>query len=331
MNLHNRLIRVVAILTAIVAGGTIGYMTIEGWSFLDALYMTITTITTVGYDEVHPLSEAGKVFSIILIVGGVGGALYALTTAVGYFVEGRFGSTLGRRQMKNKIARLKDHFIICGYGRVGQEVARAFAGDGVPFVVIDSNPESIAQAEKDGYPYLQANATEDDVLKEAGIEKARGLVAAVGGDVDNTYITLSARGLRPDLFIAVRASDREAEVKLARAGADRIVSPYSIGARRLAMLALRPAVVDFIDTVSYGPGRELKLENIAVSDGSSLAGTTVAATRQRTKVNILAISDKKGKLLANPAGEDMIEAGGRLIVIGTKEQLCALEKGCRNS
>jgi voltage-gated potassium channel len=321
----------VAILTAIVAGGTIGYMTIEGWSFLDALYMTITTITTVGYDEVHPLSEAGKVFSIILIVGGVGGALYALTTAVGYFVEGRFGSTLGRRQMKNKIARLKDHFIICGYGRVGQEVARAFAGDGVPFVVIDSNPESIAQAEKDGYPYLQANATEDDVLKEAGIEKARGLVAAVGGDVDNTYITLSARGLRPDLFIAVRASDREAEVKLARAGADRIVSPYSIGARRLAMLALRPAVVDFIDTVSYGPGRELKLENIAVSDGSSLAGTTVAATRQRTKVNILAISDKKGKLLANPAGEDMIEAGGRLIVIGTKEQLCALEKGCRNS
>jgi voltage-gated potassium channel len=233
--------------------------------------------------------------------------------------------------MKNKIARLKDHFIICGYGRVGQEVARAFAGDGVPFVVIDSNPESIAQAEKDGYPYLQANATEDDVLKEAGIEKARGLVAAVGGDVDNTYITLSARGLRPDLFIAVRASDREAEVKLARAGADRIVSPYSIGARRLAMLALRPAVVDFIDTVSYGPGRELKLENIAVSDGSSLAGTTVAATRQRTGVNILAISDKEGKLLANPAGEDMIEAGGRLIVIGTKEQLCALEEGCRDS
>jgi len=331
MNLHNRLIRVVAILTAIVAGGTIGYMTIEGWSFLDALYMTITTITTVGYDEVHPLSEAGKVFSIILIVGGVGGALYALTTAVGYFVEGRFGSTLGRRQMKNKIARLKDHFIICGYGRVGQEVARAFAGDSVPFVIIDNNQESIAQAEKDGYPYLQANATEDDVLKEAGIEKARGLVAAVGGDVDNTYITLSARGLRPDLFIAVRASDREAEVKLARAGADRIVSPYSIGARRLAMLALRPAVVDFIDTVSYGPGRELKLENIAVSDGSSLAGTTVAATRQRTGVNILAISDKEGKLLANPAGEDMIEAGGRLIVIGTKEQLCALEEGCRDS
>jgi voltage-gated potassium channel len=328
MNLHNRLLRVAAILIAIVAGGTIGYMVIEGWSFLDALYMTITTITTVGYDEVHPLSDAGRIFGIFLIVGGVGGALYTLTTVVGYFVEGQFGSTLGRRQMRNKIAGLKDHFIICGYGRVGQEVARAFAGDGMPFVVIDSSQESIAQAEKDGYPFLLANATEDEVLKEAGIEKARGLVSAVGGDVDNTYITLSARGLRPDLFIAVRASDREAEVKLARAGANRIVSPYSIGARRLAMLALRPAVVDFIDTVSYGPGRELKLENIAVSDNSPLAGTTVEATRQRTRVNILAISDKKGKLLANPAGKDTIEAGGRLIVIGTREQLCALEEGC---
>jgi voltage-gated potassium channel len=331
MNLQNRLIRVAVILAVIVAGGTIGYMLIEGWSFLDALYMTITTITTVGYDEVHPLSDAGKTFSIFLIVGGVGGALYTLTTVVGYFVEGQFGSTLGRRQMKNRIARLKDHFIICGYGRVGQEVARTFTGEGMPFVVIDSSPERIAQAEKDGCPYLLANATEDEVLKEAGIEKARGLVAAVGGDVDNTYITLSARGLRPDLFIAVRASDKEAEVKLARAGANRIVSPYSIGARRLAMLALRPAVVDFIDTISYGPGRELKLENIAVSDTSPLAGTTVEATHQRTRVNILAISDKQGKLLANPAGEDMIEAGGRLIVIGTKEQLCALEESCRDS
>jgi voltage-gated potassium channel len=328
MNLQNRLIRVAAILVAIVAGGIIGYMVIEGWSFLDALYMTITTITTVGYDEVHPLSDTGRIFSIFLIMGGVGGALYTLTTVVGYFVEGQFGSTLGRRQMKNRIARLKDHFIICGYGRVGQEVARAFTGDGMPFVVIDSSQERIAQAEKDGYPYLLANATEDEVLKEAGIEKARGLVSAVGGDVDNTYITLSARGLRPDLFIAVRASDREAEVKLTRAGANRIVSPYSIGARRLAMLALRPAVVDFIDTVSYGSGRELKLENIAVSDNSPLAGTTVEATRQRTMVNILAISDKKGKLLANPAGRDTIEAGGRLIVIGTREQLCALEESC---
>jgi voltage-gated potassium channel len=328
MNLQNRLIRVAAILVAIVASGIIGYMVIEGWSFLDALYMTITTITTVGYDEVHPLSDTGRIFSIFLIMGGVGGALYTLTTVVGYFVEGQFGSTLGRRQMKNRIARLKDHFIICGYGRVGQEVARAFTGDGMPFVVIDSSQERIAQAEKDGYPYLLANATEDEVLKEAGIEKARGLVSAVGGDVDNTYITLSARGLRPDLFIAVRASDREAEVKLTRAGANRIVSPYSIGARRLAMLALRPAVVDFIDTVSYGSGRELKLENIAVSDNSPLAGTTVEATRQRTMVNILAISDKKGKLLANPAGRDTIEAGGRLIVIGTREQLCALEESC---
>ena len=155
--------------------------------------------------------------------------------------------------MKTKIAKLKRHFILCGYGRVGQEIAQAFSEEGAPFVIIDNDEQQVAKAEKDGYLCLFADATSDEVLKEAGIEQARGLVAAVGSDTDNTYITLSARGLQPDLFIAARCSSSEAEDKLSRAGADRVISPYAIGGRRMAMLALRPAVVDFIDTVTYRP------------------------------------------------------------------------------
>jgi len=230
--------------------------------------------------------------------------------------------------MERTITKLKRHFILCGYGRVGQEIARIFAEEGVSFVIIDKDRESIASAEKDSRPYVLADATSDEVLKEAGIEQARGLVAAVGDDADSTYITLSARGLRPDLFIEARASSSSAGAKLKKAGADRIIAPYSLGARRMAQLALRPTVVDFIDTVIYHRGRELQMENITVSRDSALAGLTVEETRQRTKAAILAISKESGKLVANPPGEETIESGDRLITLGTKQQLAALEEFC---
>ena len=329
MGSARRLLWVIIALAIIIVTGVIGYMLIEGWSFLDALYMTITTITTVGYREVHPLSDGGRVFSMLLIVGGVGGALYTLTAVVAYVVEGEFGTTLGRRQMKNRIAKLKEHFILCGYGRVGQEIARVFAEEGVPFVVIDKDQNNAADAEKDGCLYLMADATNDEVLKEAGIERARGLVVAVGSDADSTYITLSARQLCPDLFIEARTSSGEAEVKLKKAGADRIISPYSIGARRMAMLALRPAVVDFIDTVTYRKGQELQMENIAVNDSSSLVGITIREARQRSQATILAISRKDGRLLANPPEEETVGAGDILIAMGTREQLASLEEICQ--
>ncbi len=325
MSPSRRLLWGIIALAIIVATGTVGYMLIQGWSFIDALYMTIITITTVGFNEVHPLSDGGRIFSIFLIIGGVGGALYTLTAIVAYVVGGEFGTTLGRRQMKNRIAKLKEHFILCGYGRVGQEIAKVFTEEGIPFVAIDNDPDSIANAEKDGCLYLLANANNDEALKEAGIERARGLIVAVGSDADSTYITLSARQLRPDLFIEARASGSEVEAKLEKAGANRIISPVSIGARRMAMLALRPAVVDFIDTVIYRRGRELQMENIAVKEGSSLVGQAVEEARRRTRATILAISKKGGKLLANPA-EEVIEAGDILIAMGTGEQLASLEK-----
>ncbi len=315
-------------LFAITAIGSFGYMLIEGWSFLDSLYMTVLTITTVGYDEVHPLSQGGLVFSIFLMVGGVGGALYTLTAIMAYVIEGEFGITLGRRQMKNRIAKLRQHFILCGYGRVGQEIAGVFAEEQVPFVVIDNDIGMINQAEEDNRLFISADATSDEALREAGIEHARGLVVAVASDADSTYITLSARQLRPELFIEARASSSEAETKLKKAGANRVISPDSIGARRMAMLALRPAVVDFFDTVTHRRGQELQMENIAIKGNSCLVEQPVDKVRQRTKATILAISRQNGKLLANPAADEVLEAGDILIAMGTREQLTSLEKIC---
>lgn len=316
------------ILASIIALGAIGYAFIEGWSFFDSLYMTVITITTVGYNEIHPLSTGGRLFSIFLIVGGVGGALYTLTGIIQYMAEGSIITNWGRRRMKNRIAQLKEHFIICGFGRVGEEVASIFKEEDVPFIVIDNRPECIAHAEQAGYLFLEGDATHDEVLKEAGIEHARGLVASLGSDADNTYITLSARGLYPSLFITVRASEAEAETKLKRAGADRIVSVTSIGARRMAMLALRPAVTDFLDTISRRRGPELQLENVVVEKDSTLAGLSVADVRQCSKSNVLALTRKTGRILANPSGEEKIDVGDSLIIMGTNEQLTSLEAVC---
>ena len=328
MSPTRRLLWGVCLLVIIIVAGVIGYVIIEEWSFVDALYMTIITITTVGYAEVHPLTTGGRIFSIFLIVGGVSGALYALSGIAGYIIEGHLGTTLGRRRMEKTITKLKGHFILCGYGRVGQEIARIFTEEGVSFVVIDKNQESIASIEKNGGLYVFGDATSDEILKEAGIEQARGLVVALGSDADSVYITLSARGLRPDLFIEARASSSMAGAKLKKAGANRIIAPYNLGARRMAELALRPAVVDFIDTVIRSRGRDLQMENITVSHDSSLAGLTVGETRHRTKAAILTISRKGGKLLVNPSIEETIEAGDRLITLGTKKQLAALEEIC---
>lgn len=328
MSPTRRLLWGIGLLVIIIVAGVIGYMVIEEWSFVDALYMTIITITTVGYAEVHPLTTNGQIFSIFLIVGGVSGALYAVSGIAGYIIEGHLGTTLGRRRMQRNITKLKGHFILCGYGRVGREIARIFTEEGIPFVAIDKDRDSIADAEKDGHLYLLADATDDEVLKEAGIEQARGLVVALGNDADSVYITLSARGLRSDLFIEARASSSMAEAKLKKAGANRIIAPYSLGARRMAELALRPAVVDFIDTVIRSRGQDLQMENITVRHDSALAGLTVEETRHRTKAAILTISRKGGKLLVNPSTEETIEAGDRLITLGTKKQLAALEEIC---
>jgi voltage-gated potassium channel len=328
MNSMRRVIWGILALIAIIAVGTTGYMIIEGWPFLDSVYMTITTITTVGYGEIHPLSDGGRIFGIFLILGGMGGAFYALTGVIEYIVEGNIGTLLGRRRMENKISQLKGHFILCGFGRVGEEIANILKEEDVPFVVIDNRPECKTRADKAGYLYIQGDATNDEVLQSAGIENARGLITALGSDIDNTYITLSARGMYPALFITARASDAAAEAKLKRIGANRIVSPNSIGARRMAMLALRPTVVDFLDTISRRHGPELQMENVAIGNNSTLEGKTVKDIKQISRAIILAINKKSGKLLANPSDEETVNAGDSLILMGTSTQLSTLEAIC---
>ena len=327
MNNPKRLLIAVVSLIAILIAGTAGYILIEGWSLLDALYMTVITLTTVGYLEVHEMSASGRVFTMFLLIGGVGGALYTLTAIVQYVLEGNLGSTLGRRQMKNRIAGLRNHFIICGYGRVGHEIARVLAEEGVPFVVVDKDKDAVAHAEMDGRLYLLADAADEAVLREAGVEHARGLIVALGDDADSTYVTLSARQLRSDLFIEARASSPEAEKKLKRAGASRIVSPYAAGARRMAMLALRPEVADFIDIMD-NHNRELELETVSVAEGSPLIGKPVSDLRSSTRASVLAVTRQDGTLVANPAGDEVLASGDRLIVLGTREQMRALEQYC---
>ena len=311
---------------AIVAIGTAGYMIIEGWSFSDAIYMAVITLSTVGFQEVHPLSTAGRYFTIILILGGTGTMLYAATAIVQYLLEGNLANIIGRRRMKVEISKLKGHTILCGYGKVGKEVARVFKNEKTPFVVIESDEKACAKATSDGFLCLNMNAANDEALKEAGIMSAKALVAALGSDADNLYVTLSAKSLRPDIFVVARIDNEESEAKLKRAGADRTMSPYGIGGRRLAMMTLKPLVVDFVDTTMDRQGHEFTLEDVKIMKGSSMDGISVKESMKRVNGgHILAIKKKSGHLITNPSPETILEAGDELVLMGTRDQLKGIE------
>jgi len=311
---------------AIIVIGTIGYLTIEHWSFIDSIYMTITTLSTVGFQEVHKLSTAGRIFTMVLILVGTGTMLYAATAVVQYLLEGNLGNIIGRRRMKTEIAKLKGHTILCGYGKVGKEVAHVFKDEKTPFVVIEQDEKACTRATADGFLCVNMNAANDEALKEAGIMNAKALVAALGSDADNLYVTLSAKSLRPDIFVVARIDNDESEGKLKRAGADRTMSPYGIGGRRLAMMTLKPLVVDFIDTTMDRQGHEFTLENVKVMDGSTMEGISVKeGIRRINGGHILAIKKKSGHLITNPSHETLLEAGDELVLMGTRDQLNGIE------
>jgi voltage-gated potassium channel len=327
MSPRRRLISIGIALLAVIAIGTTGYLIIQDeWSLLDCVYMTIITLSTVGFREIDGLSDAGRVFTLVLIVGGVGVMFYSLGTIVQYLIEGQITNMWGSRRMKDNIAKIKDHIIICGYGQVGREVAITFKSEGVPFVIIDQNQEAIAKAAGDGLLYVQGNATRDDILEEAGIQRARGLVAAVGSDADNIFITLSARGLRSDLLIVARAFAEESESKLKRAGADRVILPLRLGGRRLAMIALHPLVIDFVETTIHSRERDFVLEDVSIASGSPLAGMTIKQGQDSGGAAILAVKKKGGALLGNPPQETVLEAGDEVVVMGTRQQLSSFER-----
>jgi len=310
------------LLVIVLVVGTVGYL-ILGFGMVDALYQTVTTVATVGFREVQPLSTAGKFFTMVLILFGVGATLYAFSVLIETLLEGRLLDLLGRRRMEKTISNLADHVIICGWGRVGRSIAAEVAETGRPFVVIDHDEDRLADTTQ---PTVFGDATEDDVLVAAGIERASALVAAVDADAANSFITLSARALRPDLFIVTRARSLDSEEKLRRAGADRVVNPQNIGGARMAAFVLRPHVAEFLDVVMHERNLEFRLEELPIVARSPIAGETLrdAHLRDRTGALVLALRDPSGTFLTNPSPDTRIEAGHVLIAIGTGEELKAL-------
>jgi len=313
----------------ITVAGVLGYMVFEGWSFTDALYMTVITLTTVGYKEVRDLDTTGQLWTMALLITGVGTLFYAAVSSVELVVEGAIRGYFGRRRMEAAINKLQGHYILCGYGRVGRQVAREFANDGVPFVIIEQEPATVEECAEEGHLVLLGDASDDEVLEEAGIRRARVLVAAVDSDADNVFVVLSARKLNPKLHIVARASSDESAAKLEIAGADRTLSPYAVGGRRLASLATQPLVVDFLDIVTQGQeGIEFRLEEFRVPEESFVADQTIGELRigERTGAMILAVRLEGGRFDTTPSADDRLRAGDILIVLGTREQIKRLDQ-----
>jgi voltage-gated potassium channel len=317
-----------ALFLAILIGGTTGYILVEGWGPWDAFYMTVITVATVGYREVHTLSFAGEVFTVVLIFGGVGTVFYTVTQLAAVIVEGGLHRRFEQRRVTRMLEELTDHFILCGYGRIGSIIAGELRQQGVPFVVIERSPERMQHALAHGWLAVEADASEESVLRRLGIDRARGLIAAVGTDAENVYAVLTARELRPDLFIIARVESDEAEHRLRRAGANRVISPYQIGATHMVQTALRPAVVDFVQLATSSGHLDLSMEQVRVRDQSGLVGRSIvdAGIRQRFGVIVVAIKRTDGTMEFNPAPESVVRAGDELVVLGRPDSVKALEE-----
>ena len=311
----------------IVVAGSVGYSLIEGWPLWDAFYMTMITVTTVGYREVHPLSRVGELFTVVIATVGVATVLYTFSFLMAQLVEGDLQERLAARRRQRMLEALTNHFIICGFGRIGQIIAREFSRQGVPFVVIERDGERMQAAIDAGYLAVEADASSELVLKRIGIERARGFIAAVGTDAENVYAVLTARLLRPDLFIIGRAETEDAQSKLHRAGADRVLSPYQIGGLQLAQTALRPAVVDFVQLATSSDNLDLNMEQVKIGAGSYLADRTIieANLRQRFGVIVVGIQRPDGTMQFNPAPETPMRVGDFLVVLGQARNLRELE------
>lgn len=327
MHPFRRLLPAVMLLLIIVVVGITGYIVIEGWNFLDSAYMVVITLFTIGFQETHPLSPAGKILTMFIAISGVGTAVYAAGRAVEIIVEGEMSGYQKRKRMDNRIREMNQHYIICGYGRVGRQVSRTFESSKVPFVVIDSRPEAAAELEPRSIAHIIGDATSDDVLMEAGIKAAKGLVACSDSDVANVYVTLSARALNPNLRIVARAAIRDTEKKLVMAGADRVISPYFISGMRMAAMATRPVTSDFLDLVTHGGQVEFSLHEIAVAGNSPLVGKSLeeADIRGVSGAMVLAMRKADGSFDLQPKASSKIERESVLVVLGTQEQLEVLE------
>ena len=321
-----RLVYSLAALVGVVAFGTVGFKLIEGWSLADSLYMTVMTVTTVGYGPPAALTPAGRDFAILFMVVGVGTAGYLLSTAVQALVRSEILATYGERRRQREMSKLRDHYIICGAGRVGTRIVREMRRAGVPFVAVESNALLAAELGLPDSQILIRDATLDETLVEAGVERARGLAACLPDDADNLYVVLTARTLNPGLHIVARAVEELAEPKLIRAGANRVIAPIIIGSHRMAQALLKPAVADFMDSIT-ADSLDLAFEQVEIDEGSPLAGRRLKETTIRSALDIVvaAIRRAGGEMIFNPSGDTQIREGDLLIGIGRAESLAELD------
>ena len=311
----------------IIAFGTIGYMTIEGWPFFDALYMTVITISTVGFKEVNQVGAAGRVFTIILVFSGVGFTLYVAAAIVQFMVEGRIRIIMGRRRLDKKIERLKNHYIICGYGRIGRVLCRHLRRANIDVAVVEKDPELIPVMDADGVLYIAGDAADENNLMKAGIERVKAVVAALATDTDNVFLVLTARQLAPELLIMARSSQDTAKIKLRAAGADFVESPYEMGAVSMAHRIIRPTVTSFLNLAFAHKRRDIQMEEIPVSPSSEMANVQLkdSGIRQKYNLIIIAIMKPDGNMLFNPSFEAVITPNDTVIAVGEADNLQQLE------
>jgi len=321
-----RRVRIAALLLlGVLVGGTLGYMLIEGWGLLDSVYMTVITVATVGFREVRTLSDGGRWFTILLVFAGVGGIAFSIGALAEFMVEGQLIELLEGRRMAKRIEELNGHYVVVGLGRVGSVVCQTLAEQGVPFIVVDHAEECVVLAEEHGWLHLQGDATSEEVLDAAGVTRAKGLVTALDTDADNLFVSLTARGMNPDLFIVARSSSLASEGKILRAGADRVITPNVIGGRRMATSLLDPLVADYLDIVTHQDELEYRLEAMSISSDSQLAGLPMhdAHVRDVTGAFILAITSGDS-MDSNPSPGRVLCAGDQIVALGTRSQLDAL-------
>jgi voltage-gated potassium channel len=312
--------------------GTVGYARIEGWRYFDAAYMTVITLGTVGYGETLPLSETGRIFTMVLILGGVFTTTIAATSVITALVSGELQRVLGRQRMERNLNQMKNHVIVCGYGRMGKLVCEEMHHSKIPFVIVDRDEHLPEIAHEKNSVAIVGDATLDETLRRAGIERARALVTVLPHDADNLFITMSARLLNDKVFIVARAEDPHSETKLLKAGANRVVAPYLLGGGRVVQAVLRPNVLDFIDLATRTQNIELQMEETEVEAGCMLAGKKLSeSVRREHKVIVVAVKKNTGKLEFNPGGETMLEIGDTLISLGHRNDLDRLDEMGRAS
>lgn len=327
MERSSHLILSIILTVFLFAVGTVGYMVIEGWNFSDSLYMTVITLATVGYGEVHHVSEEGRIFTVILILLGVGYFLYVGGSLIQFLVEGRIRHILGRHKLDKQIGKLNNHYIICGYGRIGRVLARYLTEKYLDVVIIEKSRNRVEHLNKDGVLYLIGEATSEEVLERAGIKKARGLITVVATDADNVFLVLIAKQMNPDIFIVARAIQNTAKRTLQAAGADKVVSPYDLGARRMAHAIIRPTVIKFLELAFADGSTDIQVEEIMAKPGSQLIDVPLkhSGIRQHMDLIILSIRKKTGEMIFNPKADTTIEKNDTLVVVGRAASILKLQ------